>query len=171
MMPTQEIKDGLMRINHWFAYTILGMSLLCTSDLKAQNPFSGGDSSDKAEISLHDPEVEGASYENNPFSAPPPGANGPYGPPPQEGFSGPAGMPPGGAYAPGTPAMAPQGNYPQNFGPWPRISPYDYKYDQTAINKDGLWERFQTNPYRKWFAIAEFLAWSMEEPKDTTIGA
>ena len=84
---------------------------------------------------------------------PGPGTPGGYGP---------------GAMGPGGPAEP--GMMPDTLRPYPRISPYDHRFDQT-FHDGNLWMREMNNSPRKFYGSASYTSSRFKTANRTTIGA
>ena len=83
----------------------------------------------------------------------------------------PGGMPPGMLPpGPGTPGATGPGMMPDTLRPYPRISPYDHRFDQT-FHDGNLWMREMNNSPRKFYGSASYTSSRFKTANRTTIGA
>ncbi|MEM9701215.1 MAG: hypothetical protein AAF907_02075 [Planctomycetota bacterium] len=71
----------------------------------------------------------------------------------------------GGPGGPGSPSLLPD-----SLRPYPRISPYDHRFDQFT-NEGGLWMRTANNSPRKWYGGASYISAKFRSAAQTTIGS
>ena len=105
-----------------------------------------------------------------PMGGPMPGAMAPGMPGPAGGPGmGPYGPPPPGVAGGGPGAPAPGGILPSSLRPYPRISPYDHKLDQT-FHDGNLWMREATNQGRTYYGGASYISGKFRRAPRTNIG-
>ncbi len=120
-----------------------------------------------------------ADAQFDPFNAPSGGA--PFGPPPvyQAAYGQPPGamMPgvqPAGYLQPGATGQpgggAPHGGIPDNFGPWPSISPFENRFSEHRI-ENGQWMQEINNSNRRYFAGVSAMMFRLHAPERTLFGS
>ena len=149
-----------MRGNRWWTPILGGLLLLATGrDVSAQSAREGYV---RLSGSTHTPtDVFGPTVRQSAWAPPPvaQSAGSAAGPITAPGMSPISTNPPGAS------------GLPQNFQPWPGISPFDHQYSEHFVDRDGLWKwRGYNNRRRKYFLGIEYIQTSFKEPKLRRIG-